>query len=334
MIVFAIVFGETYIDKFFDIALPSLLTPRNVPALVEKGVEVSLVLFTTESSVPLIAERVKSSIPGKEQFAHIDVSFLQDKPLSDYEDLDYWRSDTLRDLMMKVVAHCARADQPFIFTAADVMYSDGIIENSYQLHRTTGKVVATFNGRVDPGDDLDGFHRLLRDEENGYRKAFLKYRNALWKSWTVTSSEDFPDAGFGHVIVEEGEFVHLFCSNPNPFLGKFTTEDLVFFTESERYLDWDNRWRLYLASKNRLLVLSNLDAGMSIEIDPPAGDLKGLGNTRFLKNRRRRRAETQRLLEEWEMDIATYETAQRRAHFDTDFNMFCFTTRRCTGGQG
>jgi hypothetical protein len=73
---------------------------------------------------------------------------------------------------------------------------------------------------------------------------------------------------------------------------------------------------------------------MSIEIDPPADDPKALSNERFLKNRGRRRAESLRLLGEWEMNITAYETAQRRAHFDTDFNMFCFTTRRYADGQG
>lgn len=328
MIVFAIVFGEEYIESYFDTALPSLLTPRNIPALVERGVEVSLVFFTTKSSVPIIAERAKSPVPGMELFTSIDISYLEDKNPGNYADLGQWLNDTLRDLMMKVVVHCVKADSCFLFTCADVLYSDGIVANSYRLHRATAKVVATFNGRVDPGDELANFQRILRSGDDGFKKAFLGYRSPLWKSWTVDSSEDFPDANFGHVILEDGEFVHIFCPNINPFVGKFTTEDLVFFTDSDRYVDWDSRWRIHLANNNRLVVLTNLDAGMSIEIDPPGTDAKMVNNTRVLRQKSQRRAETARLLDELGMDVEGYRAEQRKAHYNTEFNMFCFTTRR------
>jgi hypothetical protein len=328
MIVFAIVFGEPYIDSFFQTSLPSLLTPKNVPALTARGVDVSLVFFTTESSVPLIAERAKSPLAGMEHFSSIDVSYLQDKKTTDYADRGQWQNDTLRDLMMKAVAYCVKEDRPFVFANADVLYSNGIIENCYRLHRVSTKVVATFNGRVAPGDDLEGFHRLRQASDDGYKKAFLQYRSPLWQSWTLASSEDFPDANFGHVILEDGDFVHLFCANPNPFLGKFTTEDLVFFTDSDRFVDWDSRWRIHLASRNRLVVLTNLDAGMSMEIDPPDTDAKMANHSRVLGQRNQRRDETLRLLGEWNMDTGAFRAEQRRQHFETDFNMFCFTTRR------
>ena len=74
MIVSAIVFGKPHVDSYFDVALPSLLTDKNVPALVRRGVEVSLVFFTTESSAPIIAERAKTPVPGMEVFSTVDVS--------------------------------------------------------------------------------------------------------------------------------------------------------------------------------------------------------------------------------------------------------------------
>jgi hypothetical protein len=327
MIVFAIVFGEQYIESFFDTALPSLLTPKNVPALVQRDLDVSLVFFTTESSVPIIAERIKTPAPGMEHFTHVDISYLQDKPMSDYADRGQWQNDTMRDLMMKAVAYCVKADQPFIFANADVLYSNGIVENCYRLHRATSKVVAAFNGRVDPGDELNAFHQIRGSGDNGFKKAFLRYRSPLWRSWTVASSEELPDANFGHIILEDGDFIHLFCANPNPFLGKFTTEDLVFFTDSDRFVDWDSRWRVTLANNHRLVVLTNLDAGMSMEIDPASSDAKMLGHSRVLRQRAQRRSEATRLLDEWGMDVAAYEAELRRAHYDTEFNMFCFTTR-------
>jgi hypothetical protein len=328
MIVFVPIFGEKYVEAFFDTALPSLLTSKNIPALVNNGVEVSLVFFTTESSVPIIAERAKSPVPGMELFSFVDISYLADKNPDDYADLGQWLNDTLRDLMMKAVAYCVHADRCFLFACADVLYSNGLVANSHRLHRATNKVVAVFNGRVDPGGDPADFQRILRSGDDGFKKAFLKYRSALWKSWTVESSEDFPDANFGHVILEDGDFVHIFCPNLNPFVGKFTIEDLVFFTDSDRYVDWDSRWRIHLANSKRLVALTNLDAGMSMEIDPPESDAKMVNHNRVLGQKSQRRAETTRLLSEWGMDVGAFKLEQRKAHYHTEFNMFCFTTQR------
>jgi hypothetical protein len=197
MIVFAIVFGEAYIESFFDTALPSLLTPKNVPALVDRGVEVSLVFFTTESSVPIIAERAQNPVPGMEFFSNVDVSYLEDKDRSDYADKGQWQNDVLRDLMMKAVAYCVKEDRPFIFANADVLYSNGIVENCYRLHRATSKVVGAFNGRVDPGEQTGAFHRLREASDDGYKKAFLKYRSPLWEPGGL-------DAPVDHARLEHG----------------------------------------------------------------------------------------------------------------------------------
>ena len=76
------------------------------------------------------------------------------------------------------------------------------------------------------------------------------------------------------------------------------------------------------------MVMTNLDAGMSMEINPPGTDAKMFNLTRVLGQRAKQREETLRLLEEWWMATATLEADQHRAHCDTKFNMFCSTTQR------
>ena len=78
-------FAETYIESFFDTALPSLLTSKNVPAvLMDSGAEVPLIFCTTEFSLPSIAKRAKNPVPGMELFSSVDVSYLRDKDRSNY----------------------------------------------------------------------------------------------------------------------------------------------------------------------------------------------------------------------------------------------------------
>jgi hypothetical protein len=77
------VFAETYIESFFDNALPSLLTSKNVPGvLVDSAAEVSLIFRTTKFSLPSMAKRAKNPVPGVELFSSVDVSYLREKDRS------------------------------------------------------------------------------------------------------------------------------------------------------------------------------------------------------------------------------------------------------------
>ena len=62
--------------------------------------------------------------------------------------------------MMKAAANCVKEDRAFIFANADVLYSNGIVTNCNRLQRATSRVVAAFNGWVDPAEHT-GFARLV-----------------------------------------------------------------------------------------------------------------------------------------------------------------------------
>ncbi|MDE0810925.1 MAG: hypothetical protein OSB69_16620, partial [Alphaproteobacteria bacterium] len=90
----------------------------------------------------------------------------------------------------------------------------------------------------------------------------------------------------------------------------------MLFTEFDWFLDWASSWRIYLANNHRLMVMTNLDAGMSMEINPPGTDAKMFNLIRVVGQRAQRRGETLRLLDEWWMDNATFEADQHRAYCD------------------
>jgi hypothetical protein len=61
-------------------------------------------------------------------------------------------------LLINAIKFCLARDESFVFPSPDMVYSDGIIESNWELHRLTGKVTSNFTGRV---EEAPGGERLL-----------------------------------------------------------------------------------------------------------------------------------------------------------------------------
>ena len=75
MIIYTSIFGTSYIDDFFDIALESLMTPGNLPSI--EGEELSLLIGTTKRDMPHINKKIRQSeavdiFRGKISFICVD----------------------------------------------------------------------------------------------------------------------------------------------------------------------------------------------------------------------------------------------------------------------
>ena len=58
--IFTMCFGEPFVGWFSRFALPSLMQPGNVPALVAEGHEIRHHIFTIERDIPAILEAGKA----------------------------------------------------------------------------------------------------------------------------------------------------------------------------------------------------------------------------------------------------------------------------------
>src|SRR5262249_2812027 len=145
----------------------------------------------------------------------------------------------------------------------------------WSLHRLTGKVVSIFNGRVSLDDsDPEAFRDVLSDalsRPQGVLELFNSNMIDQWRARSTDNPDVIPVDQSGSLLYKDGDMTYIFSGAPNPFMGTFTEADLVYFA-STRFTVWDHDWQDRLFDMRRLLVQTNLDRGMSIEIESLARD--------------------------------------------------------------
>lgn len=328
MIAFTLFFGEAYTNFFFDITLPAALSSGNIPAVIDNGEKTSLAIVTTKDTAKYVHNRIRELKLYGHPFSSIDVIVLPDKKPQDYKsNLDFKKS-TLIDLLMTAIFHIYGKDEIFLYLVSDAILSNGTAENCYMLHRASGKTVSIFNGRIEADKEQLSFLDDVREQKSELKWEFLKRRDSLWRAWTVQETETIPEAPEGHLILEGKNFIHIFCRNPNPILGKFTIQDVSFFTDFGYFSDWDGTWRDRLAEQGRLIVQTNLDAGMSVEPIPP----RGISETVTLRKnslvlRSSRREVTKIMLERMNISNNHYKNEQKSSQYNSLMSMFCFTIK-------
>ena len=167
---------------------------------------------------------------------------------------------------------CVDRNEVFVHLVPDLVYSPGVLSTCYKLHALTGRVVATFNARCAPKED----EPALSDDEmmeagtstREMLRFFLKHRTYYWHDNETSDIRAIPGNLKGYLLYTDPGRVIIFTNNPNPMLGKFQRSDITAFANKASLNNWDNDWKDQLVVQNRLLVQSNLDAGMSIEDAP------------------------------------------------------------------
>lgn len=270
MILFTIAYGERYIRRFFDFCLPSLLTPDNLPSIRDESPE--LYVLTLTSDLPLVSQllaspQVKSIFGDRADGMGLNVDLA-----SDAAKMPDFSTALMSNFLCRLIDICLKKDKSFFLAPPDQIYSDGVISTCWPLHRLTGKVVATFNGRVSPSDGAPPFTAeqisQVTARPYGVRDLFFSNMASYWRDWTTTDPDVIREhAATGHLIFEAASHTSVFCRHPNPTIGKFTQRDLIFFSTGVGIAAWDRAWLDSLFQEGRLLLQTSLDLCMSIEID-------------------------------------------------------------------
>lgn len=273
MIVMSVAHGESYVRRLFERCLPSLLTPGNLHSIAHLKPE--FVICTYERDVPLIRHFVDSMPELKSIFGDaIHTQIMSGEFDLAARDSEFKKLVTYM-LLCRVVEYAVVKDQPFFMAVPDLIYSDGLVSGCWELHQLTGKVVSVFNGRVRAPEGRGPFttQELLSTAAKplGLRDFFFENLEHHWRRWTTTDPRVIPDPTPGKLIYFSDSGTFTFFDTPNPSMGKFTPDDLVFLSEDRRSMgSWDRPWQDYLLKEGRLLVQPNMDMFMSIEPDESA----------------------------------------------------------------
>jgi hypothetical protein len=324
MILYSIIFGKEFIDKFFDICLPSLLTRNNIPSV---GEDVTLLIPTIQEDVNYIKSRLRDCKAGEVFGGRISVIALEADRGADDSLVSERRVAQVFSfqLLLRVMAFCIERRESFLFAAPDCIYSDGVVGSAWALHRMTGKVVSVFCGRVSPHPDDAAYYKTLIETPNGVRDEFLR---SMAKLWRHTATDDATGAGvdiLGHYIYRDSNKLMILTDHPNPFLGRFEPEDLDVFLEAGEIRTWDNQWEEQLFKQNRLVVQTNLDVGMMIEPDSETREQGDLDSN--INQARQRHLRKMRVVEsDGVTGSLLSETFMRQRRFRNVLNSFVFTS--------
>jgi hypothetical protein len=322
MIVMPIAFGRPYIDSFFDRCLPSLMTPNNFPAIT--GDPLTLFFCTTESSVPYLRQRIRTSEYRDIFGGRVNIHFIPFEPVDTDDALE--RVNKQRKVTYSLLIHgikfCLARDESFVTPAPDGIYSDGIIESNWELHRLTGKVVSNFVARVEDAPGGSDFYREMIQRPSGVKDYFFGHPEERWFDHVTNDPDQLPGETVGFQILNGRRAVHIF-SNPSPFMGKFQPEDLFKFLEVGTYGAWDHEWLTFLVEKGRALVQTNLDLGMVIE---PWSDGQGEDPARKTRGVERDIKERREHFLGKDADAFDVMGEMKKQRFGNPLNQFCFST--------
>lgn len=257
MIIFSVAFGESYVERLFSRCLPSLLRGA------AQADPLTLVVFT----LPEFHEHIRTAAERSGVEKHVSKFAVSTPPVDPGTPS---AQAFAGQLLRYAVALCLAADDVWFHAVPDLIYAADTLSTCERLHRLTGKTVAIFNGRTRAPADADD---PLQGSIAGY------FRRNMSDQWLAHRPRADEPCGHipGQLIYDREPHAFVFCSTPNPVLGRFEPADVLSLGRG--MAAWDHEWREALERQNRLLVCPDLNAAMSIEPvegrdpKPPAREL-------------------------------------------------------------
>lgn len=252
MIVFAIAFGQKYIDALAATCLPSLFGETNYKGSIKEPIE--LLVYTTRAWAAEVERALSTVDPGVMHHFSLAKVVTGNVPT----ETPYV---TAARLLILAIERCGT--QTFAVAVPDLIYAANTLENCYKLHKITGKVVAIFDGRVRP--DVDP-KECLGASSGNLTQFFLKHCDDMWRAHTTSDLDAPPGPKPGHMIFKDAGQCWVFVPRVTPFVGEFMPIDSLILKDSIG--SWDHGWADFLELNNRMLVQTSLLEGFAIEPSP------------------------------------------------------------------
>lgn len=270
MIIFSVAYGEAYISQLCNRCLPSLLSKHGMDVA---GEPIRLAIFTLKKDFNFLVVNLSASETLQKFVAanRVDIASIEEPQTPG--------GMTSAAMLVQGIYHCIDRNESWVHAVPDLVYSSTALETCWALHKVTGKVVAMFNGRLKAlqSDDTPFTDEAYLRSADDMPRFFFKNMIDAWHAYRVTTLDALNGAQPGRLVVDAPSARLVFETAVNPFVGRFEPEDMFAFQPPDNFGAWDHAWKDTLERQNRLVVLTNLDLGMSIE---PVAD-GGIGKTVF-----------------------------------------------------
>ena len=280
--VFSIVYGEDYIRRYCEFALPALLQPGNVPALM-RDFDVRLCLYTTPDSMDTLqsslAKRLYRHEYGKaiaplvkimaitiESDRSVDKNVAQARILANRQ---LQNACLFREISASVGLKALT-----LLCPADVFTGNGSLINLANAARDSKVCIASPYLKVDG----DRFRKLIAAEKwpiENDRLVTLSIQSLLdYQRGTVRGGSRHLAYLLGADMLQVSPrlFGAIFCF-PSVVISRFTSADLGFFRLQDDFRQWDMTWPAKLIAERRFLFLGSSDFAFQVELrqDSQAG---------------------------------------------------------------
>jgi len=166
-------------------------------------------------------------------------------------------------LLSYVIAYCLKNDRLAFNLVPDLIYSRGSLINAFRLFNYTKKCISFCNARLSPRVSELSDDEIISQEP---KVLLFRFISADWLDARQNNLSSYAGTKF-NFFMKYPEYFLLTPLGPNPMMVKFREEDLGMFLRNRTYAIWDDQWQEFLRKSNRLVVQTNLDLGMSVEID-------------------------------------------------------------------
>jgi hypothetical protein len=320
MFVITVAFGKAYIDRFFSLALYSLMNEDNLPAI--HGETLTLLVATVDEDVPLVREWFETKNVRAVFGSNVECISLCKNRLR-AESGDHLLAPRIGYHLVMEMAHAVmKTGESFMFCFSDNIYARGSASTAWSLHKLTGKIVTQFNGRVVARENDPDFYQSCIAERYGVMNTFLSDKTPNWHAISTSNQEALNLTDYSQKMIVNDDSVYIFSSVHSPFVGKFQPEDIAILLEGGMLGAWDHIWGAYLTRTNRMMPQTNLNLGMSIE--PDTIERAQLNHRRTEIGRRETRLNQNRYLTLLR-DFGDPELALRQYSVERGDNRICFS---------
>ena len=245
--------GE-HLRLLFDYALPSMMQPGNIPALVEMGYEVDFYLYTKEGEIGHIERDFHDCLQKVGQYAKVNLM-----PVGGYEDDHRMLLQTaaFRDQIQK----CLDENAILVAGSCDSIWGNNSVSNGVRLVRGKDICIAAPHPRIsrEKAEANESFKKLKNYDHVIENNELVKLAFDCAHSSVINSFDDKDNnathAGLSLRRLNECD-IAVISNLPSAYILSLKPQDLKFYT---RYLynEWDKRWSRRLLKENRMKVVGS-----------------------------------------------------------------------------
>ena len=265
LVFYCCVWGDEYINNFFDFSIPSLFQSENIPALKNLNFKVSFNIYSEKKSL----NKIRKKIDEKVNYHNLKLECIQ---------LNSIESKNIINYFVDNMKYCLSKNTYCFQVNPDYIYANGTVKNSILLGENKNCTLALPHPRIS-AEKL----KLKKGQVINYLKGENFSSKSLIDLLTPLSHKKcfldaFDNISFNtthrglslrKIGINKFAVVH---SMPSPYFYNFHYDDIEYFSKSEVYNEQDRGWAEFLYLQNRLKIINNSDICFNLEI---TSDLDG-----------------------------------------------------------